>query len=414
MEAKTVQKHYSLPHPVMLEESKGKLDLFISDKADFVLFDPDFGGNFQIDLEALIAVAEGKDTDEVIKDKTTQLTQAVETKMDLCRVKFQSSKYFIELAFPDNAALWKEFGYDNYKDARAKQPLMIQFMKNFYDKANHYSAQLIAKNYTQAMINEIWTRMDELDKANRAQNAWVNGRKKLTQERQIAYNKVWDTVVRICVAGQIIYLNDAAKHEQYLIPTNNTGGGGAVSNHFIIVTNQAVLSPVTVDYISVTAQGGEQVNNDWGDGNEAVVTMQSGVYTSVSHNYIVPDNYTLNITDLLGGQPGGVIAVGELRIIDGKIISCIIPANAGIKNITLSNNQIVNFTIPATVKLMIIKLDNNKLNVTSVNDVLVKADNSGLNGGVIDLSGGTNAAPNGAGITAKNNLIAKGWTVLTN
>jgi hypothetical protein len=32
----------------------------------------------------------------------------------------------------------------------------------------------------------------------------------------------------------------------------------------------------------------------------------------------------------------------------------------------------------------------------------------------MDLSGGTSAAPTGAGITAKNNLIAKGWTVATN
>jgi hypothetical protein len=37
-----------------------------------------------------------------------------------------------------------------------------------------------------------------------------------------------------------------------------------------------------------------------------------------------------------------------------------------------------------------------------------------LSGGAVYLDLGTSAAPTGAGITAKNNLIAKGWTVATN
>lgn len=414
MEENIVKKHYNLSNAGMLEKAKGKFDLFVADKADFLAFDSAFGGTFQNEWQTAILVAESKDSDKVVLTKTRILSEAVEAKMDLCRVKFQASKYFIELAFPDNFALWTAFGYEDYAKAKNNHAVMIQFMENFYDEANAHHAELMAVNYTQAMIDEIWTRMDELDKATRAQNTWVNSRKKMTQQRQIAYNKVWDTVVRICVAGQIIYLSDAAKREQYLIPSNSTNGRSHATKSFIIVSNQAVLSPVTVDYISVSAQGGEQVNNDWGDGNKSLVTMQSGVYTSVSHNFNIPDNYTLRITDLRRGKRGGVIAIAELRIIGGKVISIIIPANAGIKSLILSDNQIVNFKIPATVKLLIIKLDNNKLSVTSVNDVLVKADNSGLQGGIIDLSGGTNAAPNGIGSRAKNNLIGKGWTVTTN
>jgi hypothetical protein len=56
------------------------------------------------------------------------------------------------------------------------------------------------------------------------------------------------------------------------------------------------------------------------------------------------------------------------------------------------------------------------LNASAVNYILVTLDNLGnLNGDVFlnnNLSG-TNAAPTGAGITAKNNLIAKGWQVIT-
>lgn len=54
------------------------------------------------------------------------------------------------------------------------------------------------------------------------------------------------------------------------------------------------------------------------------------------------------------------------------------------------------------------------LNAASVNDALIKADAAGLTGTVIDISGGTSAAPSGAGATAKTNLIAAGNTVNTN
>lgn len=54
------------------------------------------------------------------------------------------------------------------------------------------------------------------------------------------------------------------------------------------------------------------------------------------------------------------------------------------------------------------------LNVASVNAILVALDANGLSGGQVYLDLGTNAAPTGAGLTAKANLISKGWTVATN
>ena len=54
------------------------------------------------------------------------------------------------------------------------------------------------------------------------------------------------------------------------------------------------------------------------------------------------------------------------------------------------------------------------LNVASVNAILIAADANGALSGTMDLSGGTSATPTGAGVTAKANLISKGWTVATN
>jgi hypothetical protein len=54
------------------------------------------------------------------------------------------------------------------------------------------------------------------------------------------------------------------------------------------------------------------------------------------------------------------------------------------------------------------------LPAANVNAILVALDANGLTSGSVSLQFGANAAPTGAGITAKNNLIAKGWTVFTN
>lgn len=55
------------------------------------------------------------------------------------------------------------------------------------------------------------------------------------------------------------------------------------------------------------------------------------------------------------------------------------------------------------------------LTETEVNDILINADTQGCQYGHLFLNGGTNAAPTGAGITAKNNLKnVKHWDVYTN
>jgi hypothetical protein len=54
------------------------------------------------------------------------------------------------------------------------------------------------------------------------------------------------------------------------------------------------------------------------------------------------------------------------------------------------------------------------LNQTSVDNILVSLDTAGQSNGVVNLNGGTSSAPGTAGLAAKANLIAKGWTVFTN
>ena len=54
------------------------------------------------------------------------------------------------------------------------------------------------------------------------------------------------------------------------------------------------------------------------------------------------------------------------------------------------------------------------LDVTSVNAVVTAIEAAGTSSGTLDIDGGTNAAPTGAGAAAVTALQGRGWAVTTN
>ena len=213
-----VQRLYNIADPEMYEAAKTKRGFFIEDKAAFISFDADFTDPFAADWLTQITDAEAMPQDETLDDQLTQLTADVETEMENCRGKFQDSKYFIEKTFPDSVPVWNEFGYNNYEAARKSQVKMIQFMKNFHTTAVKYKVQLIAKNYTQPMIDEIETLRAALDAANQIQESFIGNIPVQTQARLNKNNIVWRTMVKVCTAGKRIFKNDFAKYQRYLLP----------------------------------------------------------------------------------------------------------------------------------------------------------------------------------------------------
>jgi len=51
---------------------------------------------------------------------------------------------------------------------------------------------------------------------------------------------------------------------------------------------------------------------------------------------------------------------------------------------------------------------------THIDNILIGIDNAGQSNGALNVSGGTNAIPTAAGLTAKSNLEGRGWTVTVN
>ena len=109
-----------------------------------------------------------------------------------------------------------------------------------------------------------------------------------------------------------------------------------------------------------------------------------------------------SLTDL-NLSAGGSSGIGTLNITGcTSLVGIFFPDAPNLTTVTLT-------TMPASIVMA-----GASLNVASVNAILIAADANGALSGTLDISGGTSAAPTGAGITAKANLISKGWTVATN
>jgi len=132
--------------------------------------------------------------------------------------------------------------------------------------------------------------------------------------------------------------------------------------------------------------------------------------------------YNCNIT-----VPLNCTSFTQLKIVDAgntSLPSVNLSTCTNLESISIRNSpSVTTFNLPTTLSnTTVVSGQGCALTASAVNDILVKLDANGKVNPTpgsssfywVSLIGGTNAAPTGAGITAKNNLIAKGWSVTTN
>lgn len=253
-----VKRNYSISDPDMIQDARTKRETYSEDVADFTAYDPDFDDAYGIAFEAAIDTAEATDDDETITDQQIQLTNAVTTEMNKCREKFQDSKPFVVKAFPADVAIQNEFGFNDYKKAQDDQAVFTKFMLKFHKVATKYKVPLIAKNYTQLMIDAILTRYEALRDADIAQELFIKNRPVITQDRIQKMNAAWEIEKVICTAGKRVYKNNFAKYQRYLLPPGEeaaealsikgkvtNSAGGAVEEAVEIVIEALSISVFT-------------------------------------------------------------------------------------------------------------------------------------------------------------------------
>ena len=141
--ADKVVRLYTVRDDVMLDASDTFQVLFTADELDFqgyniVMFPITFKTDFLTEIDAARAVAK----DMVVVDEQVEETEEVKGKHKECAAYFQDMKPVIEATFPNNKAVWNQFGYNDYKGASRYQGRMIQFMEMLHMTAEKYKESL--------------------------------------------------------------------------------------------------------------------------------------------------------------------------------------------------------------------------------------------------------------------------------
>lgn len=252
---------------------------------------------------------------------------------------------------------------------------------------------------------------------------------------------------------------------------STTSGGSTfinTYNDFITYTNLVINNAHNIE-IEVAAIIGttlsfellltsaNQVFWDWGDGTIDEFNINNPFPT---HTYTVAGNYTVLITivtptSLLLFSTNGAV-MSEINSISflGNVFTALqtlliqltgitafdsasLSSYTSLTSINLGGNQLATFdlsSLPNSIPNIVLTQNNissintssipasltgffivnNSISTSDVNSILIRLDSAGLSNGIVDTSSQSPAAPpSGAGITAKNNLIGKGWTVTT-
>jgi Leucine-rich repeat (LRR) protein len=116
-----------------------------------------------------------------------------------------------------------------------------------------------------------------------------------------------------------------------------------------------------------------------------------------------------NLIDTL--DIGALLSLTSLLCRNNSISVLDVSALTALTTLNCRNNSISVLDVSALTSLVSLDLRSNSFDQAMVDTILCDVDGWGTNSGALDISG--NVAPSAAGITCKNNLIARGWTVTT-
>jgi Leucine-rich repeat (LRR) protein len=138
--------------------------------------------------------------------------------------------------------------------------------------------------------------------------------------------------------------------------------------------------------------------------SNSITTLDISALTSLT--YLRCDNNSITTLDI-----SALTSLAYLRCNNNSITTLDVSALTSLAYLTCYNNSITTLDVSALTSLIDLRCNNNSMNSTMVDTVLCDVDAHGTSNGALNISG--NAAPGANGITAKNNLIARGWTVTT-
>lgn len=212
------------PDEEVLQQSDVLLGSFQANKSLFVERFPDLADPFVTEWAASTTAARMILPDYASVAGQTAETDALENLMDQGRMAFQTVMLYTQLAFPDNSTVLRLFGQSQYESARGSQlklPLLLQTAFIQVSKPE-YKPALMAKGLKDSEIALLNTLADSIVSQNIAQQNAKNDRSLDASQRIANMNAVWKKMALVCQCAKLVFQNDAAKYNLFLLNEGET------------------------------------------------------------------------------------------------------------------------------------------------------------------------------------------------
>jgi len=198
--------------------------LFIENKAKFVERFTPLADPFAAEWGNAITTAREILPDYVSVAGKSSVTDTLEGQMEKGRNAFQVLILYIQLAYPDNAAVLRLMGKSQYDTARKNQLKLPVLLQSTYIQASKtkYKTALIAKGMKEVEIEAVKTIADSIMAQIAAQEKSKKDRSIVSTERILAMNAVWEKIALVSQCAKLVFQDNATLYSMFLLNNGST------------------------------------------------------------------------------------------------------------------------------------------------------------------------------------------------
>lgn len=202
-----------------LQQSDVLFDSFMANKSQFAERFPDLNDLFAIEWTAATTAARALPPDYASVAGQANETTILENLMEQGRNLFQTVMLYTQLAFPDDTAVLRLFGQQQYDSARTSQLKLPVLLRTTYAQVSkpEYKTALMAKGLTDAEITLLDTMAGTITAQDVIQQNAKKARLLATTKRIVTMNAVWEKMALVCQCAKLVFQNDAAKYNLFLL-----------------------------------------------------------------------------------------------------------------------------------------------------------------------------------------------------
>ena len=211
-------RKFTITDAKLLEHGSVVVKSLEDDLEDFSSFDSTINRRFIDKLQEAIDAGYQIYSDRVIKYQLAQLTDEVNLKMDACKNAYETVTYFVKKVFKDNPSVQDQFGLNDSRPGNNHLEMII-FMGSLAKTAAIYKDPLVKGGINPDIIDTLPKMQEELYEAKNRQEMFKKERGKITYERVKRMNALYDMLKGISDIARLIYADNPAKLNKYLMPT---------------------------------------------------------------------------------------------------------------------------------------------------------------------------------------------------